>query len=74
MLCWGAFEHARRMAEQLKPAVPRYGRLTAPPGIGRVQTLSNRHITIGADRIVEMSAEDAACLIPTGWIILGEAE
>jgi hypothetical protein len=54
--------------------VPRYVRLKAPAGIGAVQTLSNRHITIAEDRIVEMSAEDAACLIPDGWIMLGEAE
>jgi hypothetical protein len=74
MPSWGAFEHARRMAEQLKPPVPRHVRLRAPAGIGRVQTLSNRHITIAQDRIVEMSAEDAACLIPDGWIMLGEAE
>jgi predicted phage terminase large subunit-like protein len=69
---WAVFELARRMAEQLKPPPPRYVRLKAPPGIGSVQTLSNRHITIGEHRLVEMSAEDAACLIPDGWIMLGE--
>ena len=74
MPCWGAFEHTRRMAERLKPPKPRNVRVKAPAGIGRVQTLSNRHINIGEDRIVEMSAEDAACLIPDGWIMLGEAE
>jgi predicted phage terminase large subunit-like protein len=64
---WGIFEHARRMAEKLKPPEPVYVRLRAPPGIGAVQTLSGRHITIGEDRIVEMTAEDANCLIPAGW-------
>jgi hypothetical protein len=35
-----------------------------------VQTLSNRHITVGLDGIVEMSKEDAACWIAAGWIKL----
>jgi hypothetical protein len=35
-----------------------------------VQTFSNRHLTVGLDGIVEMSEEDAACLIPAGWIKL----
>src|SRR5438132_3528595 len=38
---------------------PVYVRLKAPQGIGSVQTFSGRHITIGEDRIVEMSTEDA---------------
>ena len=33
-----------------------------------MQTFSNRHLTVGLDGIVEMSEEDAACLIPAGWI------
>src|SRR5580700_5766376 len=64
----GIFEYYREMAEKLKPPEPVYVRLKAPPGIGAVQTLSGRHITIGEDRIVEMTAEDANCLIPDGWI------
>jgi predicted phage terminase large subunit-like protein len=63
----GIFELYRRGAEKLKPPEPVYVRLRAPPGIGAVQTLSGQHITIGEDRIVEMSAEDANCLIPCGW-------
>jgi hypothetical protein len=55
-----------------KPPEPIHVRLKAPPRIGAVQTLSGRHITIGEDRIVEMSAEDANCLIPDGWIKLAE--
>jgi hypothetical protein len=55
------------MAEKFKPPEPVYVRLRAPPGIGAVQTLSGRHITIGEDLIVEMTAEDANCLIPAGW-------
>jgi hypothetical protein len=37
-----------------------------------VQTLPGRRITIGEDRIVEVSEEDAKCLIPSGWITLAE--
>src|SRR6267378_3415180 len=66
------FEHYRRMAEKLKPPEPVYVRLKAPPGIGAVQTRSGQRTTIGEDRIVEMSAEDANCLIPDGWIKLAE--
>jgi predicted phage terminase large subunit-like protein len=62
----------RREAEKLKPPKPVYVRIKAPPGIGAVQTFSGRHITIGEDRIVEMSEEDANCLIPVGWTLLTE--
>jgi hypothetical protein len=61
-----------REAEKLKPPKPVYVRIKAPPGIGAVQTFSGLHITIGEDRIVEMSEEDANCLIPVGWILLTE--
>ena len=60
------------MAEKLKPPEPVCVRLKAPPGIGGVQTRSGQRTTIGEDRIVEMSAEDADCLIPDGWILLSE--
>jgi predicted phage terminase large subunit-like protein len=56
-------------AEKLKPPEPVYVRVKAP-GMGSVQTFSGRHITIGEDRIVEMSVEDANCLIPAGWTLL----
>jgi predicted phage terminase large subunit-like protein len=73
-------EAARRGAvEMLNPNMrgwgppgPVYVRLKAPAGTGAVQTLSGRRITIGEDRIVEMSEEDAKCLIPSGWITLAE--
>jgi len=68
----GMYEYARRMAEKLKPPEPVYVRVKAPPGIGSVQTFSGRRITIGEDRIVEMSEEDANCLIPAGWTVLIE--
>ena len=47
-------------------------RVKAPPGLGAVQTFSGRHITIGEDRIVEMSEEDANFLIPYGWMLIAE--
>src|SRR6267154_6861443 len=72
MPSWGIFELTRRMAEKLKPPEPVYVRLKAPPGIGAVQTRSGQRTKIGEDRIVEMSAEDANCLIPDGWIKLAE--
>ena len=75
-----AAEAARRGAVEMPnpnmrgwgPPQPVYVRLKAPAGIGAVQTLSGRRITIGEDRIVEMSEEDAKCLIPSGWIKLPE--
>jgi hypothetical protein len=48
----------------LRPPEPVYVRLEAPPGIGAVQTLSGKRMTIGEDRIVEMSVEDAKLLDP----------
>jgi predicted phage terminase large subunit-like protein len=69
---WGIFEYYRREAEKLKPPPPVYVRIQAPPGIGAVQTFSGRQIRIGEDRIVEMSEEDANCLIPMGWILITE--
>jgi hypothetical protein len=66
----GIIEHYRRMGEKLKPPEPVYVRVKAPPGIGAVQTFSGRRITIGEDRIVEMTEQDANCLIPAGWILL----
>ena len=68
----GIFEYYREMAEKLKPPKPVYVRLEAPPGIGSVQTFSGRRITIGEDRIVEMSTADADCMIRAGWTKLAE--
>ena len=48
-------------------------RVKAPLGIGSVQTFSGLRITIGEDRIVKMTAEDAELLIPAGWVLLAEA-
>ena len=67
----GIYNYYRKMAEKLKP--PKITvRLQAPPGIGMVQTFSGRRITIGEDRIDEMSVEDANCLIRAGWTKLAE--
>jgi hypothetical protein len=68
----GICEFYRREAEKLKPQTPVYVRIKAPLGIGLVQTFSGRQITRGEDRTVEMSEEDANCLIPVGWSLLTE--
>jgi hypothetical protein len=47
-------------------------RLQAPPGIGSVQTFSGRHINVGLDGTIEMSAEDAQYYIRDGWAKLAE--
>src|ERR1700730_4299758 len=67
----GIFEYYRKMAQKSTPPEITV-RLEAPPGLGAGQTLSGRRITIGEDRIVEMSAEDADCLIRAGWTKLAE--
>ena len=59
------------MRFETMPSTCVYVRLKAPPGIGAVQTLSGRHITIGEDRIVEMSDEDANWLDQARGIELG---
>jgi hypothetical protein len=72
---WGIYEATRRRAEKLKhpdQLEQVYVRLRAPAGIGSVQTFSGRHLNVGSDGTVEMSAEDAKYLIPYGWTKLAE--
>jgi hypothetical protein len=71
-LLWRGTGSSRQSSSSGEPPEPVYVRLKAPVGIGSVQTFSGRHITIGEDRIVEMSEEDANCLIPYGWTKLAE--
>jgi hypothetical protein len=69
------FEAMRMQAERYQnPENPeRYrARLRAPSGIGSVQTFSGRHINVGPDGAIEMSAEDAKYLIRDGWTKLAE--
>jgi predicted phage terminase large subunit-like protein len=69
------FELVRMQAERYQnPENPeRYRvRLRAPSGMGSVQTFSGRHINVGPDGIIEMSAEDAKYLIRDGWTKLAE--
>ena len=68
----GIFELCRRQAEQLQPRKSSWVRLQAPPGIGSVQTFSGRHLTVGEDGTVEMSAEDAEAMIRAGFTKLAE--
>ena len=62
----------QREPEKRKPPRPVNVCVKAPPGLGAVQTFSGRHITIGEDRIVEMSEEDANFFIPDGWLLITE--
>ena len=50
------------------------GAVLAPPELAAINPhpVQNCSQTPGEDRIVEMSAEDANCLIPDGWIKLAE--
>jgi hypothetical protein len=75
MAGWGIFEYYRRQAEKLHP--PRatsetWVRLRAPPGIGAVQTVSNRHFNMRPDGTFEIPARDAEFLILDGWTKLAE--
>ena len=47
-------------------------RLRAPSGLGSVQTFSGRHINVGLDGTIEMSADDAQYFIRDGWTKLAE--
>jgi predicted phage terminase large subunit-like protein len=42
-------------------------RLLAPPGVGAARLLSGRDVSVPADRIVEMTMEDAKPLYRGGW-------
>jgi hypothetical protein len=68
----GIFELYRSWAEHDKHQPSVRVRLRAPPGIGAVQTFSGRHLNVGSDGIVEMSADDAKYLIAAGWTKVGE--
>jgi len=69
------FIETMRLAERLrKPGHPERFRvrLQAPPGLGAVQTFSGRHINVGLDGTIEMSAADAESYIRQGWPKLAE--
>jgi hypothetical protein len=66
------FELYRMQAERLRRRTSSWVRLRAPPGIGSVQTFSGRHINVGLDGAIEMSAEDALYCIRDGWTKLAE--
>jgi predicted phage terminase large subunit-like protein len=72
---WAYFECTRmQMQAQQNAGNPERHRvcLRAAGDVASVQTLSGRHIIIGPDRTVEVSAEDAESLIGAGWTKLGE--
>jgi hypothetical protein len=66
------FELYRMRAEQRRRRTSSWVRLRAPAGIGSVQTFSGRHINVGPDGGIEMSAEDAQYYIRDGWTKLAE--
>ena len=71
----GLLEFMRMQTERLRNPLnlERYRvRLQAPRGIGSVQTFSGRHINVGPDGTIEMSADDAQYLIRAGWTKLAE--
>ena len=74
----GFFELMRMQAERARNRVRDQNperfrvRLQALPGIGSVQTFSGRHINVGLDGTIEMSAEDAQYYIRDGWAKLAE--
>jgi predicted phage terminase large subunit-like protein len=74
----GFFELMRMQAERARNRVRDQNperfrvRLQALPGIGSVQTFSGRHINVGLDGTIEMSAEDAQYYIRDGWTKLAE--
>ena len=70
-----SFIETMRLVERVrKPENPERFRvrLQAPPGHGAVQTFSGRHINVGLDGTIEMSAEDAQFYIRDGWTKLAE--
>jgi len=76
--CQGFFELMRMQAERARNRARDQNperfrvRLRAPPAIGSVQTFSGRHINVGLDGTIEMSAEDAQYYIRDGWAKLAE--
>jgi hypothetical protein len=57
---------------RIRHPAPTMRRLRAPPGLGAVQTFSGRHLSIGPEGPVEMSAEGAEYLIRAGWTKIAE--
>jgi hypothetical protein len=66
------FELYRMQAEGLRRRTSSWVRLRVPAGIGSVQTFSGRHIKVGLDGAIEMSADDAQYYIRDGWTKLAE--
>jgi predicted phage terminase large subunit-like protein len=71
---WAFYELYRRRAERFQQDKSSWVRLQVPRGIGAVQTFSGRHLNVGEDGTVDMSAEDAEYLIRDGWTKLAEWE
>ena len=71
---WAFYELYHRRAERFQQDKSSWVRLQVLRGIGAVQTFSGRHLNVGEDGTVDMSAEDAEYLIRGGWTKLAEWE
>jgi len=74
MNSWAIYEVYRRQFEPFQQPKSTWVRLQVPRGIGSVQTFSGRHLNVGEDGTVDMSAEDAEYFIRDGWAQLAEWE
>jgi hypothetical protein len=59
-------------AERLRRRTASWSACGRQAGIGSVQTFSGRHINVGPDGAIEMSAEDVQYYIRDGWTKLAE--
>ena len=66
----GMLDYYRELLESKRSLEERTVRLLAPAGIGGLY-ISQRNIDVPADRIVELSVEDAGPLKRAGWVEIG---
>src|SRR5215469_6468746 len=72
---WGIFECTRQRAQEIaqQPEDRERHRVLLEGPVGQsVQTLSGRHLEVGSDGTLEVSADDAEPLMRHGWRKLGE--
>ncbi len=67
----GMLDYYRELVESKASLEERTVRLLAPAGIGSLY-ISQRNIDVPADRIVELSVEDAGPLKRAGWVEIGQ--
>jgi hypothetical protein len=64
-------DYYRELVESKASLEERTVRLLAPAGIGSLY-ISQRNIDVPADRIVELSVEEAGPLKRAGWVEIGQ--